>query len=579
MKRTVTIAIIALLAMTQQMQARPYNKEIEVLLERVDSLIGQYTSICQKRQQEISRRAMMPTAKTLDAQWERNELLFHEYQFFNLDSAKRYVDANAEIARQLANPAMDALCHIRRSFLKSATGQIHESLEEMEHVDASLLNDSLRIEYYGQMAMLYSRFAEYIDIGGKGQRELYQKEYEYADSVLAILKEDSPYYHLYRAIKLSYWKQYAQGIGELQGFLATDRQVTLVNSQAVQMLAALYRDSGQKEAQLMALAYAAAADLELANNDNASLKDLADLLYELGDNERAYTYISMCMAMASQMNNRVRLVNASSVFEKVQKRNAEEKEHRNNMLVILLWMIGIFSWVLIFLALYLYRVLKQRSRQRKELHLLNEQLNGSNTELAEANKQLKDSLHEITNLNSQVNEANGQLSEANAQLSSLNTQLQEQNVLTQEYLTFVLTLCSDYISKLDEYRKNINRKVKTHLYDDLLKQTESSLMVQSELKDFYKTFDTIYLHVYPTFVSDFNRLLQPEAQIVPREEGRLNTELRIFALMHLGFTDSGKIADFLHCSTQTVYNNRLRTKQKAIDRDTFDEQVRNLGKN
>ena len=301
------------------------------------------------------------------------------------------------------------------------------------------------------------------------------------------------------------------------------------------------------------------------------------MLYNLGDNERAYNYISMCMAMASKMNNRVRLVNASSVFGKIQKKNSEEKEQRNQILVVLLWVIGIFTWVLIFVALYLYRVLKQRSRQQKELHLLNDELNSSNMELADTNKQLKESLAEITHLNGQVNEANGQLSEANAQLSALNTQLQEQNALTEEYLTFVLTLCSDYISKLDQYRKNINRKVKTHMYEDLLQQTESPLMVQSELKDFYRTFDNIYLHVYPTFVSDFNALLQPNQQITPKEEGRLNTELRIFALLHLGFTDSGKIADFLHCSTQTVYNNRLRTKQKAINRDDFDEQIRSIG--
>ena len=577
MKKTAVIVILALLAIAQQAQARPYSKETEQLLERVDSLISQYTNICQQRQQEISRMAAQPKPTTPKRQFERNERLFHEYQFFNLDSAKAYVDANSKIASAMGNPAMQALCHIRKSYLLSAAGQIHESLKEMERVDRSSLKDSLWIEYYGQMSLLYSRFAEYIDVGGKAQMELYQKEYEYADSVLALLPQESPYYYIYRAIKQIYWKQHAQGIAELQGYLATNRKLTIANSQMLYLLAAMFRESKQPEKQLESLAYAAAMDLILCNNDNSSLKDLSDMLYNLGDNERAYNYISMCMAMASKMNNRVRLVNASSVFGKIQKKNSEEKEQRNQMLVVLLWVIGIFTLVLIFVALYLYRVLKQRSRQRKELHLLNDELNSSNMELADTNKQLKESLAEITHLNGQVNEANDQLSEANAQLSALNTQLQEQYALTEKYLTFVLTLCSDYISKLDQYRKNINRKVKTHMYEDLLQQTESPLMVQSELKDFYRTFDNIYLHVYPTFVSDFNALLQPNQQITPKEEGRLNTELRIFALLHLGFTDSGKIADFLHCSTQTVYNNRLRTKQKAINRDDFDEQIRSIG--
>ena len=115
-------------------------------------------------------------------------------------------------------------------------------------------------------------------------------------------------------------------------------------------------------------------------------------------------------------------------------------------------------------------------------------------------------------------------------------------------------------------------------YKDLLKFTDSPIMIESELKEFYRTFDAIFLHVYPSFVSDFNSLLQPEYRIIPKEEGRLNTELRIFALMHLGVTDSSKIADFFHWSTQTVYNKRVYIRQKAIDRETFNDQVRKLGK-
>lgn len=378
MKKTAVIVILALLAIAQQAQARPYSKETEQLLERVDSLISQYTNICQQRQQEISRMAAQPKPTTPKGQFERNERLFHEYQFFNLDSAKAYVDANSKIASAMGNPAMQALCHIRKSYLLSAAGQIHESLKEMERVDRSSLKDSLWIEYYGQMSLLYSRFAEYIDVGGKAQMELYQKEYEYADSVLALLPQESPYYYIYRAIKQIYWKQHAQGIAELQGYLATNRKLTIANSQMLYLLAAMFRESKQPEKQLESLAYAAAMDLILCNNDNSSLKDLSDMLYNLGDNERAYNYISMCMAMASKMNNRVRLVNASSVFGKIQKKNSEEKEQRNQILVVLLWVIGIFTWVLIFVALYLYRVLKQRSRQQKELHLLNDELNSSN---------------------------------------------------------------------------------------------------------------------------------------------------------------------------------------------------------
>ncbi|MDR1357720.1 MAG: hypothetical protein LBJ58_08640, partial [Tannerellaceae bacterium] len=44
-----------------------------------------------------------------------------------------------------------------------------------------------------------------------------------------------------------------------------------------------------------------------------------------------------------------------------------------------------------------------------------------------------------------------------------------------------------------------------------------------------------------------------------------NTELRVFALIRLGITDSSKIASFLRCSLQTVYNYRSKIKRSSLD--------------
>ena len=82
------------------------------------------------------------------------------------------------------------------------------------------------------------------------------------------------------------------------------------------------------------------------------------------------------------------------------------------------------------------------------------------------------------------------------------------------------------------------------------------------MKDFYEKFDSIILHLYPDFVEHFNSLLRPEEHIEVKS-GRLNTELRIHALIRMGVTDSEKIAEFLHCSLQTVYNNRSITLNKS----------------
>ena len=84
----------------------------------------------------------------------------------------------------------------------------------------------------------------------------------------------------------------------------------------------------------------------------------------------------------------------------------------------------------------------------------------------------------------------------------------------------------------------------------------------------------LFLGLYPTFVSDFNALLKDEEKIILKPDALLNRELRIYALLRLGITDSGKIANFLRCSTSTVYNYRTKMRNKAaVDRDEFENEI------
>ena len=122
------------------------------------------------------------------------------------------------------------------------------------------------------------------------------------------------------------------------------------------------------------------------------------------------------------------------------------------------------------------------------------------------------------------------------------------------------------------------RLLKTHQQELLRKQLEtpqSSAMV----KEFFCHFDQLFLNIYPDFIEDFNALLRPDERITPKEGDLLNTELRIYALVRLGINDSVKIAEFLHCSPQTVYNHRLRVRNKSdIPNSEFAATVQRLGK-
>ncbi len=109
----------------------------------------------------------------------------------------------------------------------------------------------------------------------------------------------------------------------------------------------------------------------------------------------------------------------------------------------------------------------------------------------------------------------------------------------------------------------------------LVKSTE---VIDRTLREFYRHFDETFLSLFPHFVEDFNTLLRPNEQFPLPQQGHLSTELRIFALIRLGITDSEDIAHFLRLSVKTVYNYRTQTRNRALgDRDQLEQQVLLIG--
>lgn len=129
------------------------------------------------------------------------------------------------------------------------------------------------------------------------------------------------------------------------------------------------------------------------------------------------------------------------------------------------------------------------------------------------------------------------------------------------------------MDKLNQFNKMVNRKITAGKCEDLLKLTKSGKFIEEQSKEFYEIFDDAFLHIYPTFVTDVNRLLQPDRQLVMRDGEKLNTDLRILALMRLGIEDTSRIAQMLNYSVFTIYTYRNKFKSRAIDRDTFESSV------
>lgn len=541
-------------------------KQHEKQLLSLDSLLLQKDYFITAKEERISLlKKQRARANSAEEQYTMNKFIYGEYRVYNADSALYYINKNKELASQINNHDWMVTAQIDQSFVLSATGLLREALETVSQVKAEELPRPLRSKYYGQMRSLYSRMRDYSN-GNPGLWQLYDDlQKKYCDSIRQVSTLDEPRY-LYAMD----WKQagtpaiapYKQALEKKIAEVSPD---TRNYAMMCYNLAAINHAEKNEEKYLYYLILSAMADIRSANRDIGSLQELAQYLFNHGEIDRSYTYVNYCSQNAQLYRNRVRLIATSklqsAIHQAYQERNKKQQERLGAFLIT----VSLLSLVLIGAFIFI-------RRQMKRLAI-------SSRKLDEANKLLNSHMKNLSDAHQRLEEANVQLKDLNTQLQEVNAQLRESNYVKEEYIGYVFNVCSTYISKLEEYRKNINRKLKVGQIEDIKTLTDSSSMAANELKEFYQTFDTIFLHLYPDFVEDFNALLLPEERIELKEGELLNTELRIHALIRLGITDSVKIAEFLHCSSQTIYNNRLRTRNKSIiPKEEFAGAVKKLGK-
>lgn len=546
-----------------------YSRELEEIFSKLDEMILRREEYREMKEERIRMlQKQFNNQVSIEESFYVNKLFYEEFYVYNADSAMAYADKNLDIALQLKRKDWEYVWKINKSFLLSATGLLKEAEDELKSVPVKELSGDVLTDYYGQMVYLWSHFGQYTGSQSENvQRSYLDKERMYRDSVYSVVKPSHPLYLWYKGCYFQYQgeDEMRKVIPELTQVLDSASLETRYDAMNAYILGSIYRDLGDMDNYMKYLAYSSMADITSCNKDIASLEELGTFLFSLGDIDRAYSYINYCLQNALFYNNRVRIMGISGIIDQINGVYQEHMRQQGERVRSYLVIVSVLSVVLLLSIIYIYYKLRQLATSRSKLREMNGELNRHVYDLSEAQKQLK--------------EVNDKLQALNVELKDVNAQLRESNYVKEEYIGYVFSICSNYINKLEEYRKNINRKIKTNQIDEVKAMTDRPTMAQKELKEFYKNFDAIFLHVYPSFVSDFNELLLPEERIVLKEGELLNTELRIYALVRLGINDSVKIAEFLHCSPQTVYNNRLKVRNKAIvPKEQFAETVRLLGK-
>ena len=543
------------LLLTAVINAQKLN--LDDLYRQVDQEIEHFPEyVAQYEQQIAATRTDYQKAKTQQERYRLALALYEQYRAFQNDSALAYLNHAETLARQMNQPAQVGDIISRAAFQCSTAGLYNEALAFLRKVDKTQLDTLGLTHYYMAQMHVYGELGYYTQVGSM-REGYYEKQAAYRDSLYNVIDHNSQDYMMQRILELLPQKRYQEAT-EL-----SDRWLKDMSPDSRDYaIASYYRyliinnQMNPEQAEYW-LCQSALSDIRHAVMDQASLLALAEKLNDEGELTHSYHYIRFTWECNNRFNTRMRNWQIAPILNVIDSNYKEQLARNTQVLTTSVIVVSILAVMLLGLLFFLHR-------RNKQLDVARQAVSDSNKKLAGLNEELKST--------------NAQLSDKNDEFVLLNSQLSESNRVKEEYIGRFMSLCSQYIDKIDDYRKMVNKKMKDKELDELYRLSKSTALKEKELDELYENFDSVFLHLFPNFVEDFNGLLQPEMRLKPRDDNRLPTEIRIFALIRLGFEDSSKIAEFLHYSVNTIYNYRARIKNGAIgNRESFEQRVKQLG--
>lgn len=498
-----------------------------------------------KRKKIAGYRKEITPGLDLKEEYGINEKLYEQYRKFYLDSAIYYINRNISIGKTLNNEYYRDRSSIQLANLYSSKGNFLESQSLLQGITIAKQPNDLKALYYE----FYSQFYEHYTTNNPSEH--YAKQIEvYRDSLLQVLNPETNKYKINLAQQLMYKKDYSKALELLEKMETSSTVRDSDYAMYVYLLGDIYMREDKQEEGVRYYCLAAVTDIENSIRDHGAIQNLAIYYYYQGKIDLAYKYAQSALEDAVACNVKFRTLMMSEFYSIINTSYQEKENAAKSTLRTYLTLISILSFFLIIAVVYVYSQMRRISKVKEELLISGEKQKDLNIELKTANQQLQ----------------------------VFNSQLHESNRVKEEYIAQFFDICSSYIAKLDDYRKKLNKKAMNKQFDELSKILKSSSVTNEELHELYERFDTIFINLYPNFVSEFNDMLLPHEKIELKPGELLNAELRIFALERLGISDAVKIASFLRYSLSTIYNYRTKVRNKvAVSREEFDERLKTIG--
>ncbi|MDR2065270.1 MAG: DUF6377 domain-containing protein [Prevotellaceae bacterium] len=459
--------------------------------------------------------------------------LFEEYISYVYDSAYVCVEKLLELSYSLNDSCKITASGIRLGFCYLSSGLFKEAFDIFSQINVAGCENSVKTDYYLNFARFYYDLADY-NSNAEFHKQYDKMGTQNINRAIELLPYGSSDY--WAAVGLMQMKSanYAEAINAFEQLISTNDNSEHELAIATSSLAYVYSLQGIKSKAKSCLIQAAVSDIKSSTKETTALKNLAQILYEEGDVQRSANYIRQALSDAMFYNARHRQIEIGNILPIIENERVNIIEKQKNSIIV--YSIAI-SVLVIFLIAAFFVIFKQ--------------------------------LRKLNNVKSIIQKTNENLIFANNQLS-------EVDKIKNEYIGHFFNLDSEYINKMEMYQKWINRKVIARQFNDL-QNIPAKLDARREREDLLARFDSVFLKLFPTFISQFNELFNDKDRIRIKN-GLLNTDLRIFALIRLGISDNKKIAYLLGHSVNTVYTYKTKIKNKStVPNDDFEKMIMKIG--
>lgn len=570
MKRYILLTLILSLFVVQhaQSQSQPieFDEPTQSLLCTLDDVIMNHKmQYREQRLKQINQLKVQARSATGHNKYNLYKEIFDLYSHFQTDSAQVYICKMRQLPAYKTDVVMQATLHIAQAEIMAVSALYAEALNELDKVPRSLINAEhieLRLYYYRIKRTIYGWMCTYYTKASEQHQLWEEKTMNYRDSLLSFETIKNLNRDIVLADKYNALGQPQKAINMLKPYAAQASEAT-PHPYVCFTLAQAYLLKGNRAKGVYYLTLTAIADLHNATCEYQALPMLAQILFENGDVERAYSYLLCSMEDASYCKAGLRSIEASNIFPIIDKQYKQREKEQRQRDHVLMYALVALSFVLIGVVLYLRKQMQKLREMRHQQTRNNAELAAANQRMHEANEKLQAALQEVKN--------------TNEELQNTYSQLRMTDKVKEEYIARYLNRCRMYLDQLAEFRSSTLRLIKNRHFEEVANQLKRDLNAKVEQTQFYADFDAAFLTLFPDFVSSFNALLQPEHQLTVKKNGLLNTELRIYALIRLGIHDTTRIAHFLDYSTATVYNYRSKIRNKAIcPPEEFEELVGKL---